>query len=55
VTLDRFGIFTSSASGPVGGGFLDDITFSSFNQVPEPAGLGLITIGVLTSLRRRRT
>jgi hypothetical protein len=54
VTLNRFGLFTSSASGPVGGGYFDDITFSSLNPVPEPASLGLLALGGLTAMRRRK-
>jgi hypothetical protein len=52
-TFDRFGVF------PITGGgasevYLDDITFTSDNPIPEPASLSLLAMGALATLRRRR-
>jgi hypothetical protein len=52
--FDRFGIFPGSTSDSSGLIALDDITFSSTNPVPEPASLGLLAIGSLVALRRRK-
>jgi hypothetical protein len=53
-TFDRFGLFSDNTSGGVGDHALDDITFSSLNPVPEPASLGLLAMGAVAMLRRRR-
>lgn len=53
LTFDRFGM----TSGPTSGegsqvAFFDDLTYTS--NVPEPATLGLVAMGGLLTLRRRR-
>lgn len=53
LTFDRFGM----TSGPTSGegsqvAFFDDLTYTS--NVPEPASLGLLAMGGLLALRRRR-
>lgn len=54
--MDRFGVFTVNVGTPVGTFFFDDITFSSYNQVPipEPVSLGLLSLGATAIMRRRR-
>jgi hypothetical protein len=54
VTFDRFGLFPSPFGDSNGAGFLDDITFSSLNPIPEPASLGLLSLCGLVLIRRQR-
>lgn len=50
----HFGIFATSADGGSGEVYLDDLTFSSENQIPEPASIGLLGLGSLIAFRRIR-
>jgi hypothetical protein len=52
--FDRFGIFPGSTSDAAGVIAIDDITFSSTRPVPEPASLGLLAVGSMLVLRRRK-
>jgi hypothetical protein len=50
----HFGVFSVSANGGTAQGYLDNLTFSSKNPIPEPASLGLLSFGALAMRRRRR-
>ena len=50
----HFGILGVSAAGGASIGYLDNVTFTSKNPIPEPASLGLLAMGALATLRRRR-
>jgi len=52
--ITHFGVFSTSAAGGTAVGYLDDLTFTSKNPIPEPASLSLLAMGVLGTLRRRR-
>jgi hypothetical protein len=52
--LTHFGVFPGSADGGPCSTFFDDLTFSSENQIPEPASLAIVCLGGLLAVRRRR-
>ncbi len=55
--LTRFGVFSQASDASPNQAFselfLDDLTFTSDNPIPEPASLGLLGIGAVMALRRR--
>jgi len=50
--FSHLGVFATSANGGSGEFYLDNLQFTS--TVPEPASLGLLSLGALAALRRRR-
>lgn len=52
--LTRFGIFPARNGTSVSEVYLDDLTFTSDNAIPEPASLGLLGLGGLLAMRRVR-
>jgi hypothetical protein len=51
----HFGVFPVNTASPSPSIiYLDDVTFSSENAVPEPASLGLLGVGVVLAMRRAR-
>jgi hypothetical protein len=52
--ITHFGVFSVSADGGSSIGYLDNLTFTSKNPIPEPASLSLLAMGALATLRRRR-
>jgi hypothetical protein len=54
--LTRFGFFSVKTTPPSGTAtvFFDDVTFSSFNPVPEPASVGLLAMSAGAMLQQRR-
>lgn len=53
-SITHFGVFTVSANGGTAMGFIDNVTFTSKNPIPEPASMGLLGLVGLAALRRRR-